>query len=467
MAGGSGSRLWPLSREAAPKQLLPLVSDRSLLQQTLLRVSAAAFLPPIIVCNDQYRFLIAEQIRDAGITGAQIVLEPVARNSGAAAAVGALLSEASEPGALVLLLPSDHVIRDVTGFQASVGVAVGGAAADYLMTFGVAPTSAATEYGYIRLGTKIDTAQGCTTVATFVEKPDRAKAEQLLATGGHVWNSGMFMFRPQVFLAELKTYEPKILSAARNAVEKARKDLDFMRLDHDAFAQSPNISIDYAVMERTARAATCALSSDWSDLGSWSAIWDALPHDDADNAVQGDVVMQDARGCLVRSDGRLTAVLGLEDVVVVTTDDAVLVAAKGRSQDVRKVVDQLKAKGRKEIRENTVTHRPWGKYESIDHGARFQVKLITVNPGASISLQLHHHRSEHWVIVSGTGKVTRGDEVFQLYENQSTFIPVGVRHRLENPGHIPLELIEVQSGGYLGEDDIVRFDDKYGRTPAA
>jgi len=467
MAGGSGSRLWPLSREAAPKQLLPLVSDRSLLQQTLLRVSAASFLPPIIVCNDQYRFLIAEQIRDAGIAGAQIVLEPVARNSGAAAAVGALLSEASEPGALVLLLPSDHVIRDVTGFQASVGVAAGGAAADYLMTFGVAPTSAATEYGYIRLGTKIDTAQGCTTVATFVEKPDRAKAEQLLATGGHVWNSGMFMFRPKVFLSELKTYEPKILSAAGNAVEKARKDLDFIRLDPDAFAQSPNISIDYAVMERTARAATCALSSDWSDLGSWSAIWDALPHDDADNAVQGDVVLQDSRGCLVRSDGRLTAVLGLEDVVVVTTDDAVLVAAKNRSQDVRRVVDQLKAKGRKEIRENTVTHRPWGKYESIDHGARFQVKLITVNPGASISLQLHHHRSEHWVIVSGTGKVTRGDEVFQLYENQSTFIPVGVRHRLENPGHIPLELIEVQSGGYLGEDDIVRFDDKYGRTPAA
>jgi mannose-1-phosphate guanylyltransferase/mannose-6-phosphate isomerase len=467
MAGGSGSRLWPLSREAAPKQLLPLVSDRSLLQQTLLRVSAASFLPPIIVCNDQYRFLIAEQIRDAGVTGAQIVLEPVARNSGAAAAVGALLSEASEPGALVLLLPSDHVIRDVTGFQASVDVAAGGAAADYLMTFGVAPTSAATEYGYIRLGAKIDKAQGCTSVATFVEKPDRAKAEQLLASGGHVWNSGMFMFRPQVFLAELKTYEPKILDAARNAVAKARKDLDFVRLDHDAFAQSPNISIDYAVMERTARAATCALSSDWSDLGSWSAIWDALPHDDLDNAVQGDVVLQDTRGSLVRSNGRLTAVLGLEDVIVVTTDDAVLVASKERSQDVRKVVDQLKARGRKETRENTVTHRPWGKYENIDQGDRFQVKLITINPGASISLQLHHHRSEHWVVASGTGRVTRGDEVFQLYENQSTFIPVGVKHRLENPGHIPLQIIEVQSGGYLGEDDIVRFDDRYGRTPVA
>jgi mannose-1-phosphate guanylyltransferase/mannose-6-phosphate isomerase len=467
MAGGSGSRLWPLSREAVPKQLLPLVSERSLLQQTLMRVSSSAFLPPIIVCNEQYRFLIAEQVRDAGIAGAQIVLEPVARNSGAAAAVGALLSEAADADSLVLVLPSDHVIRDVAGFRASVDVAASGAAADFLMTFGVAPTSAATEYGYIRLGSKIDRAQGCLTVATFVEKPDRAKAEQLLATGGHVWNSGMFMFRPQVFLSELKIHEPKIFDAARGAVEKARKDLDFLRLDGEAFGQSPNISIDYAVMERTARAATCALSSDWSDLGSWSAIWDALPHDDADNAVQGDVVMQDARGCLVRSDGRLTAVLGLEDVVVVTTDDAVLVASKGRSQDVRKVVDQLKARGRKEVSENTVTHRPWGKYESIDQGERFQVKLITINPGASISLQLHHHRSEHWVVVSGTGRVTRGDEVFQLYENQSTFIPVGVKHRLENPGHIPLEIIEVQSGGYLGEDDIVRFDDKYGRTPAA
>jgi mannose-1-phosphate guanylyltransferase / mannose-6-phosphate isomerase len=467
MAGGSGSRLWPLSREAAPKQLLPLVSDQSLLQQTLKRVSAPAFLPPIIVCNEQYRFLIAEQIRDAGIAGAQIVLEPVARNSCAAAAVGALLSEASDPTALVLLLPSDHVIRDVAGFQASVQVAAGGAAADFLMTFGVAPTCAATEYGYVRLGAKIDRAQGCAAVATFVEKPDRVKAEQLLASGGHVWNSGMFMFRPQVFLSELKTYEPKILDAARGAVEKARKDLDFLRLDTDAFAQSPNISIDYAVMEKTARAATCALSSDWSDLGSWSAIWDALPHDDADNAVQGDVLLQDTRGSLVRSNGRLTAVLGLEDVVVVTTDDAVLVASKERAQDVRKVVDELNARKRKETRENTVTHRPWGKYENIDHGDRFQVKLITINAGASISLQLHHHRSEHWVVVSGTGRVTRGDEVFQLYENQSTFIPVGVKHRLENPGHIPLQIIEVQSGGYLGEDDIVRFDDRYGRTPAA
>lgn len=466
LAGGSGVRLWPLSREAVPKQLLPLVAERSLLQQTLLRVASDAFLPPIIICNEQYRFLIGEQVREAGIEGAQIVLEPLARNSGAAAAVGALLAEQADASSIVLLLPSDHVIRDVAGFRASVDVAAQGAAADYLMTFGVAPTYPAVEYGYIRIGDKIERAPGCMAVAKFVEKPDRAKAEGLLAAGGHVWNSGMFMFRPQAFLAELKQHEPKILDAARAAVEKASRDLGFLRLDAEAFGKSPNISIDYAVMERTTRAATCPLASDWSDLGSWSAVWDSMPRDEADNAVQGDVVMHDARGCLVRSDGRLTAVLGLEDAIVVTTDDAVLVASKDRAQDVRKIVDQLKARDRKEVRENTTTHRPWGKYQSIGNGDRHQVKLITVNPGASISLQLHHHRSEHWVVVSGTGKVTRGDEVFHLYENQSTFIPVGVKHRLENPGHIPLQIIEVQSGGYLGEDDIVRFDDRYGRSPA-
>jgi mannose-1-phosphate guanylyltransferase/mannose-6-phosphate isomerase len=274
------------------------------------------------------------------------------------------------------------------------------------------------------------------------------------------------MFQPQAFLAELKTFEPKVLDAVRGAVERAKRDLDFLRLDADAFGQSPNISIDYAVMEKTTRAATCTLKSDWSDLGSWSAIWDSLPHDEANNAVQGDVVLHNAHNCLVRSNDRLTAVLGIDDAIVVTTDDAVLVAAKDAAQDVRKIVDQLKARDRKEVRENTVTHRPWGKYQNIGQGNRHQVKLITVKPGAGLSLQLHHHRSEHWVVVSGTGKVTRGDEVFNLHENESTFIPIGVRHRLENPGHIPLQIIEVQCGSYLGEDDIVRFDDRYGRAPA-
>ncbi len=464
LAGGSGVRLWPLSREASPKQLLPLVSEQSLLQQTMLRVHSGDFLPPIVICNAQYRFLIAEQLRDAGIKGADIVLEPVGRNSAAAAAVGALLAERADPSSLVLLLPSDHVIRDVTGFQRSVEMAAPGAVADYLMTFGVTPSHPATEYGYIHVGDRLQRAPGCSVVAKFVEKPDKAKAAQLLAAGGHVWNSGMFMFRPSVYLNELKTFEPNILEAARGSIDQAGRDLDFLRLDESRFSASPNISIDYAVMERTARAATCPLTSDWSDLGSWTAIWDIASRDQNDNAVQGDVMLHDAHGCLVRSDGILTAVLGIDNAIIVTTDDAVLVAAKDRAQDVRVIVDGLKARGRKEARETTVTHRPWGKYQSIGQGERHQVKLITVLPGASISLQLHHHRSEHWIVVSGTGTVTRGDETFQLYENQSTFIPVGVKHRLANPGHIPLQIIEVQSGGYLGEDDIVRFDDRYGRS---
>jgi mannose-1-phosphate guanylyltransferase / mannose-6-phosphate isomerase len=466
LAGGSGVRLWPLSREAAPKQLLPLVAEQSLLQQTLLRVMAGEFLAPIVICNDQYRFLIAEQLREAGVKGAEIVLEPVARNSAAAAAVGALLAERADASSIVLLLPSDHVIRDVAGFRKAVEVAAGGAAADFLMTFGVTPSHPATEYGYIHVGDTLAQAPGCQRVAKFVEKPDKAKASQLLAQGGHVWNSGMFMFRPATFLNELKSFEPKILEAARGAVEHAQRDLDFLRLDSDRFSTSPNISIDYAVMERTARAATCPLTADWSDLGSWTAIWETATRDAQGNAVRGDVVLHDAHNCLVRSDGMLTAVLGIDDAIIVTTDDAVLVAAKDRAQDVRAIVDKLKAQGRKEVRETTVTHRPWGKYQSIEQGARYQVKLITILPGASISLQLHHHRSEHWIVVSGTGTVTRGEETFALYENQSTFIPVGIKHRLANPGHIPLQIIEVQSGGYLGEDDIVRFDDRYGRVPA-
>lgn len=465
LAGGSGVRLWPLSRESVPKQLLPLASERSLLQETLLRVDTSAFLAPIVICNDQHRFLIAEQIRELGLQTVDIILEPVARNSAAAAAVAALAAERAAPGSIVLLLPSDHVIRDVAGFRRSVERAARGAAAEHLMTFGVTPTYPATEYGYIKTGEAIPGAEGCMKVAKFIEKPKKGPAEALIAEGGNVWNSGMFMYLPQVFLSELRAHEPAILAAAHEGLDHARRDLTFVRLDEAKFAKSPNISIDYAVMERTGRAGTCALESDWSDLGSWSAIWDITPRDAANNAVQGDAVLQDARGCLVRSDGMLTAVLGMEETIVVTTEDAVLVAAKDRAQDVRALVERLKAAKRKEVRENSVTYRPWGKYQSIDQGGRYQVKLITILPGASISLQLHHHRSEHWIIVSGTGKVTRGDDTFFLYENQSTFIPVGVKHRLENPGHIELQIIEVQSGGYLGEDDIVRFDDRYGRAP--
>jgi mannose-1-phosphate guanylyltransferase/mannose-1-phosphate guanylyltransferase/mannose-6-phosphate isomerase len=464
LAGGSGTRLWPLSRDAVPKQLLPLVGERSLLQQTLMRVAGDRFLAPTIICNDDYRFLVADQVREAGIGDTEIVLEPIGRNSAAAAAVAALLSAQADPSALVLLLPSDHVIRNIEGFRRSADVAARGAAAGYLMTFGVEPTFAAEEYGYIRHGEAIGEAQGCSKVATFIEKPKRAKAEEMIAAGGHVWNSGMFMFQPQAFLAELERFQPAILQAAREAVAKAKRDLSFIRLDREELSKSPSISIDYAVMEHTARAATCALTTDWNDLGSWSAIWDVLPRDDDGNAVAGDALVRDARGCLVRADGTLTAVIGLDNAVVVTTEDAVLVASRERAQDVRRIVEDLKARGRKEARENTVTHRPWGKYHNVDIGELHQVKRITVRPGASLSLQLHNKRAEHWIVVRGVAKVTRGEETFLLKENESTYIPVGTKHRLENPGEVPLELIEVQTGSYLGEDDIVRFDDRYGRT---
>lgn len=465
LAGGSGVRLWPLSRETMPKQLLSLNSRHSLFQETLLRVNSQEFLPPIVICNDQYRFLIAEQVHNLGIDTAEIILEPIARNSCAAAAVAALLSERMEPDSIVLLLPSDHAIADVKAFREAVERASAGATAEFLMTFGVVPRGPATEYGYIRVGSPLEGAPGCMRVAAFVEKPDLSKAQRLLTEGGNVWNSGMFVFRPRVFLDELERFEPAVARAAEAALQGAKRDLGFLRLDGDHFRKSPNISIDYAVMERTGRAATCALDAGWSDLGSWAAIWDVADRDQAQNVLSGDVLVEDSRGCLVRSEGVLTAVLGMEDAIVVTTGDAVLVAAKDRAQDVRKIVDQLKAQNRSEYREGLETHRPWGKYRRIDAGERYQVKLITILPGASISLQLHRQRSEHWIVVSGSGKVTRGEENFILSESESTFIPVGVRHRLENAETTPLQIIEVQSGEYLGEDDIVRFDDRYGRGP--
>lgn len=464
MAGGSGTRLWPLSRAAFPKQLLPLASEQSMLQETLKRVAVPGFGAPILICNQDHRFIIAEQMRAAGITGGRIVLEPVGRNTAPAAAVGAILAQQADPGALVLLMASDHVIRDVKGFRDAVGIAARAASKGRLVTFGIRPDRPETGYGYIRRGGDLEGAPGCFAVDRFVEKPDLKTAESYLAEGSYAWNSGMFLFSAKAYLAELGRLEPAMLAAAEESVAKGTTDLDFLRLDPNAFAASPSQSIDYAVMEKTKLAATCPIDVGWSDVGSWSALWDIGEHDTSGNVLRGDVISIDTANSYIRSEGPLTAVVGLEDAVVVATDDCVLVSAKDRVQDVKGIVDRLKQQGRKEHAEHPTVYRPWGSYRGIGAGARFQVKRIVVKPGASLSLQMHHHRAEHWIVVSGTGRVTKGEETFLLYENQSTFLPMGVTHRLENPGHIPLEIIEVQSGGYLGEDDIVRFADTYGRA---
>jgi len=461
LSGGSGTRLWPLSREAYPKQFLPLAGEDTMLQATWLRVAPLATAAPLVVANEEHRFMVAEQLRLVGCTPAAIVLEPVGRNTAPAIAAAALQAMRDGADPLLLVLPSDHVIADAAAFQAAVRAAEPAASRGQLVTFGIVPTGPETGYGYIRAGAAGD--GGVRAVAEFVEKPDAATAERYVASGEYFWNSGMFLFRASVFLAELERQQPAMLAACRAALDGASRDEDFVRLDKAAFAACPADSIDYAVMEHTAAAAVLPIDVGWNDLGSWSALWAIAGRDADGNAHHGDVLAQDCRNTLAWADGRLVALLGLEDVVVVDTADAVLVAHKDRVQDVKSLVTALKASGRSEPHCHRKVYRPWGSYDSIDVGGRFQVKRITVKPGASLSLQMHHHRAEHWVVVSGTGRVTRGDEVLMLSENQSTYIPLGVKHRLENPGVLPLELIEVQSGSYLGEDDIVRFEDVYGR----
>ncbi|MBA0394977.1 mannose-1-phosphate guanylyltransferase/mannose-6-phosphate isomerase [Stenotrophomonas maltophilia] len=459
LSGGSGTRLWPLSREAYPKQFLPLVGDDTMLQATWKRVASIAGAAPIVVANQEHRFMAAEQLRECKALPQALILEPVGRNTAPAIAIAALQALAGGNDALLLVLPSDHVVRNEAAFHAAVKQAAVAAEAGKLVTFGIVPTAAETGYGYI----KAAIGEGVRAVDRFVEKPDQATAEKYVASGEYYWNSGMFLFKASRYLKELETLQPAILAACRAALDKAARDSDFIRLDAEAFAASPNDSIDYAVMEKTADAAVVPLDAGWNDVGSWSALWEVSDKDADGNACHGDVIALDCKDSYAYGN-RLIAMVGLQDVVVVETDDAVFVGHKDRVQDVKTIVTQIKRDGRSEAAAHRKVYRPWGAYDSIDNGARFQVKRITVKPGATLSLQMHHHRAEHWIVVSGTAEVTRGDEVILLSENQSTYIPLGVTHRLKNPGKLPLELIEVQSGSYLGEDDIVRFEDQYGRT---
>ncbi|KAF1709384.1 mannose-1-phosphate guanylyltransferase/mannose-6-phosphate isomerase [Pseudoxanthomonas kalamensis DSM 18571] len=459
LSGGSGTRLWPLSREAYPKQFLPLIGEESLLQETWRRVAPLGDLPPLVVANEEHRFLAAEQLRQLGAPTPAILLEPVGRNTAPAIAAAALQAMAGGEDPLLLVLPSDHVVRDAAAFQVAVRAAMPAAAEGALVTFGIVPDAPETGFGYIQA----ESGKGLRKVLRFVEKPDAATAQSYLDAGGYYWNSGMFLFRAGRFLDELKQFRPDILDAVRVAFAAARHDGDFVRLDKAAFAAGPSDSIDYAVMEKTAHAMVLPVDIGWSDVGSWSALWEVAERDADGNAHHGDVIAVDSRNSYAYAQ-RMVALVGVDDVVVVETDDAVLVARKDRVQEVKQVVAQLKAEQRSQAVLHRKVYRPWGAYDSIDMGERFQVKRITVNPGAALSLQMHHHRAEHWIVVSGTAKVTRGEDILLLSENESTYIPLGVKHRLENPGKVPLELIEVQSGSYLGEDDIVRFEDVYGRS---
>ena len=458
LSGGSGTRLWPLSREAYPKQFLPLAGEQTMLQATWTRVAPIAARGPLVIANEEHRFVAAEQLQRAGAEPAAIILEPVGRNTAPAIAVAALEATRDGGDALLLVLPSDHVIANEAAFREAVQQAATAAEEGKLVTFGIVPGSPETGYGYI----KAAPGEGARAVERFVEKPDLATATDYVASGQYYWNSGMFLFKASRYLEELERFQPDMLAASRDAWNKARRDADFTRLDKDAFATVPADSIDYAVMEKTADAVVVPLDAGWNDVGSWTALRDVSQQDGDGNAHQGDVIAIDCRNTYAYGE-RLVAMVGLDDVIVVETDDAVLVGKGDRMQEVKAVVARLKAEGRSEATWHRKVYRPWGAYDSIDNGARFQVKRITVKPGGILSLQMHHHRAEHWIVVSGTAEVTRGDEVILLSENQSTYIPLGVTHRLRNPGRLPLELIEVQSGSYLGEDDIVRFEDTYGR----
>jgi mannose-1-phosphate guanylyltransferase/mannose-6-phosphate isomerase len=464
LSGGSGTRLWPVSRESFPKQLWPLVSDRSLIQETALRATGAKFAAPVVVCNEEHRFLIAEQLREAGIRDARIVLEPVGRNSAPAIAAAALLVAETDPDAMLWMMAADAAITKGEALSAALADAVQAAGEGRFVTFGMQPTGPETGYGYIEVGEELAGGGTARAVARFHEKPDAATAARFVVEGRHLWNSGMFVFTARTLLDDMRRFAPGVVEAVARAVAGRSSDLDFIRLERAAFEACPNISLDYAVAERTDRAAVVPADLGWSDVGSWSALWELGGKDASGNVSVGDVLLESSVNCYARSDGMLTAVVGMTDAVVVTTEDAVLVMHRDRAQDVKKIVERLRQAGRHEAASHNRVYRPWGFYESLIAGDRFQVKRIVVKPGQKLSLQKHFHRAEHWVVVAGTAMVVRDDAAIMLRENESVYLPLGCTHRLENPGRIPLTLIEVQSGSYLGEDDIVRFEDTYGRT---
>mgnify|MGYP001290592597 FL=1 len=470
LSGGSGTRLWPLSREKYPKQLLPLVGEESMLQGTARRLDGVAgLLDPLLVCNEEHRFVVAEQVRLLGKRGT-VILEPAGRNTAPALTLAAQWAVRNGDDPVLVVMPADHVILEPAVFRAAVAQAARLAEAGLAVTFGITPDCPETGYGYIQRGAVLDGHTGSFHLARFVEKPDRETAQAYLDSGDYLWNSGIFVLRASVWLDALAICRPDILAACRAAMDGVQEDGDFVRVAAERFAACPADSIDYAVMERLAgggadlpQGAVIPLSAGWSDVGAWDSLWKVLAKDAAGNAGRGDVLLEGCRNTLAISEGRLVACVGVGDLVVVETDDAVLVAHHDATQDVKKVVDRLKAAGRNVAQWHRKVHRPWGWYDGVDAGDRFQVKRIAVKPGAALSLQMHHHRAEHWIVVRGTARVTRGEETFLVTENQSTYIPLGTRHRLENPGKVDLEMIEVQSGSYLGEDDIVRFEDTYGR----
>ena len=464
LAGGSGTRLWPLSRKHYPKQLLGLVDENTMLQNTVQRLMTLEHvINPVVICNENHRFMVAEQMLELGMKQTSIILEPVGRNTAPALAVAALKAVEIDSEAVIMVLPADHHIKNVEALHAAMEEGYKLAQKEYLITFGIVPDSPETGYGYIKKGSIINEDSEAVTIVEFVEKPDLKTANQYLKSGDYCWNSGMFMFKASKVLEELKTYVPKILEVCSEAVEKGSEDLDFFRLDQESFERCPEDSIDYAVMEKTDKGAMVPLSAGWSDLGSWDALWQAGEKDENGNVLRGDVLTHDVKNSFLHAESRMLAAVGLENHVVVETSDAVLIAPRNRVQEVKKIVAQLKSVTREEADIHKKVYRTWGAYEGVDLSDNFQVKRITVKPGARLSLQKHFHRAEHWIVVKGTAIVTKGDEEFILKEDQSTYIPLGVVHRLENPGKIDLELIEVQSGSYLGEDDIVRFEDVYGR----